>query len=781
MLSTLWASQSDNFTYTDSGTSITITDYPTSAVGDIEVPSIIAGKPVTNIGASAFSGCAGLTNVTIPSTVTSIGNQAFQSCTGLASISISSNVTSIGNMALYGCTGLTNIVVDALNPSYSSASGVLFNKSQTMLVQYPPGRVGSYVIPSSVTSIVNYSFENCGGLISVRIPSSVSSVGASIFRGCTGLTSIDVDTLNPSYSSSSGVLFNKNQTLLIRYPSGKVGNYTVPSSVIAIDSEAFRGSVSLTEVSIPNNVTSIKMYAFYGCAGLSSITIPSSVTSIEIYTFAGCAGLTSVAIPLGVTNIGASAFSGCAGLTNVTIPSTVTNIESSAFNGCAGLTSVTIPSSVTSIGASAYSGCTGLTNIVVDALNPSYSSASGVLFNKSQTMLVQYPPGRVGSYVIPSSVTTLKNSAFYGCVNLTEVTIPTNVTSLGNYAFYGCSGLTSVTIPSGVTSVGSFTFDSCTGLENVTIPSGVKIIETRAFHGCSSLSSVTIPSSVTSIGALAFYDCRKLTSVTIPSSVTSIGSLAFQSCTGLKDIVVDTLNPSYSSLTGILFNKNQTLLIQFPLGRAGSYTIPSSVTSIGSSAFYRCTGLSGIEIPSSVTSIGNSAFYGCSSLTFACFTGDAPSIGSIAFFSVGNGFTVYYFDGKKGFTSPSWNTYVSVNMGMPTPFPPWLLTNGFAYDTNLQSDPNGDGVNLLMAYALNLNPNLNLSGDMPKPVYTANQISFSFYAGSEGINYSVETSTDLLSWSTDGVTVYAPDEKYVCTAIMNITSQNRFMRLVVSN
>ena len=133
-------------------------------------------------------------------------------------------------------------------------------------------------------------------------------------------------------------------------------------------------------------------------------------------------------------------------------------------------------------------------------------------------------------------MTSIGESAFYGCKGLTSVTIPNSVTSIGAYAFSGCSGLTSVTIPNSVTSIGKWAFEKCSGLTSVAIPNSVKLIGDWAFEECSGLTSVTIPNSVTSIGSGVFEYCSRLTSVTIPNSVTSIGYAAFAGCYGLKDV-----------------------------------------------------------------------------------------------------------------------------------------------------------------------------------------------------------------------------------------------------
>ena len=320
-------------------------------------------------------------------------------------------------------------------------------------------------------------------------------------------------------------------------------------------------------------VTSIGDWAFQSCISLRSITIPNSVTSIGNGAFSHC-GIKSITIPNSVTSIGNSAFYGCNSLTSITIPDGVTSICNYAFKDCSSLTSVTIPNSVTSIGNSAFYRCsfTGIT--------------------------------------IPDGVTSIGDSAFEYCSSLTSVTIPNSVTSIGKYAFYYCTSLTSITIPDSVTSIGSY-----------------------AFEYCSSLASITIPDSVTSIGDYAFRDCSRLTSITIPDSVTSIGVNPFGGCRKLNQINVDTANTAYSSVNGVLLNKNKTKLISYPEGKTyTSYAIPSSVTNIGDSAFEYCNSLTSITIPNSVTSIGNKAFYRCSFLTSITIPDGVTSIGYSAFY-----------------------------------------------------------------------------------------------------------------------------------------------------
>ena len=366
-------------------------------------------------------------------------------------------------------------------------------------------------------------------------------------------------------------------------------------------------------------------------------------------TITGYTGYNSVVtIPsrindLPVTAIGYGAF--CeSGLTSVTIPTSVTSIGVEAFCGCSFLTSVTIPNSVTSIGVEAFEDCPSLTAITVHAANSVYSSMGGVLFDKSQTTLIQFPGRIAGSYTIPDSVTSIGDYAFQSCSDLGNVIIPNSVTNMGEGEFAGCRSLTNVTIGNSVTSIGY-----------------------AAFCDCSSLTSVTIPNSVTSLGNWAFDACTNLTSVTIPDSVTSIGEVAFGDCTSLTAIMVNTRNPVYSDVDGVLFNHSLTMLVQCPGGIVGSYTIPNTVTNIGDGAFSGCSGLTKVTIPSSVTSIGDWAFSGCARLTSVCFQGNAPSFGQDVFDfcynpddkgcgqQIWDPVTIYYLPGTTG-----WSTNLSV-------------------------------------------------------------------------------------------------------------------------
>ena len=400
------------------------------------IQSVIIESGVTSIGVGALSRvedrfCKNLTSVTIPSSVTSIGIEAFYCCSGLTSVNIS-DLAAWCNIKFSG---------DESNPLYY-AHHLYINGNE----------ITNLDIPNDVTSIGDYAFTSCSGLASVTIPNSVTSIGNFAFRNCSGLTSIQVESSNKYFDSRNNcnaIIDSNNQLIL-----------------------------GCKNTIIPNSVTSIGDYAFYGCSGLTSVTIPSCVESIGILAFRGCSGLTSVDIS-DLTAWCNIKFSGDESnplyyahhlyingneITNLDIPNDVTSIGDYAFTSCSGLASVTIPNSVTSIGNFAFRNCSGLTSIQVESSNKYFDSRNNC-----------------------NAIIDSNNQLILGCKN---TIIPNSVTSIGDYAFYGCSGLTSITIPNNVTSIDYGAFYRCTGLVYITLPNKLTSIGNNCFSGCKNLTYI---------------------------------------------------------------------------------------------------------------------------------------------------------------------------------------------------------------------------------------------------------------------------------------------------
>lgn len=693
------ADQSGDFTYLNNGTSVTITGY-TGAGGGVDIPGAITNLPVVSIGDYAFQNLTSLTSVTIPNSVLTLGTYAFNTCSGLTNVVIGTNVTAFGDVAFGGCSQLKSVVVpDSVTnlgqaafefcPALTSAIIGSQVPSLDWATFYSCTSLTNVVIGAGVTNLGDQAFYNCPSLTGIYFQGNAPGFGANVFQGDNSAIVFYLSgTTNWSNTFDGLAAFElapfdyatDNGTVTITGYTGTNTAMTIPATlyglpVVNIGNLAFQSLTNLTSVTIPNGVTNIGDYAFANCASLTGIYfngnapglgydvflndsatvyylggatgwgttfgglatsawgpftyttnngavtitgyagtnnvvfIPGTISGLPVvgigpYALNSITFVASITIPDSVTNIDTGAFYACTGLTNVAIGSGVISIGDTAFAQCSRLTSVTIPAGVASIGISAFGYCASLTAILVDPANPAYSSMDGVLFDKSQTTLIQFPEARAGSYAIPAGVTNIGQYAFNSCTSLTNVVLGADVTSIGTYAFANCVFLTSATIGANVTSIGDNAFDVCT-----------------------SLASIAIPASVTNIGTWAFVDCPNLT-----------------------NIIVDAANSAYSSANGVLFNKNQTTLVECPGAKAGNYVIPAGVTSIAYGAFYYCTRLTAVTIPASVTNIATYALGACASLGGVYFKGNAPGIGSNVFLG-DNSPTVFYLAGTTGWAT----------------------------------------------------------------------------------------------------------------------------------
>ena len=602
---------------------------------------------------------AGCKSTVIPSSVTSLSSGAFFGIWGLTSITIPKNVTSIESSA-FNFTGLTSITVEAGNSVYDSrnnCNAIIETATNTLIagcintiipndvisigtnafcgfrdltsITIPDGvtSIGdcafyvtgltSLVIPDVVKSIGSLAFYCCSDLTFLSIPSSLTSLAGKAFYGCSGLTDV--------YCYAENVPENVPTTDTTAFEDSNIGNATlhVPAGSIEAYKAAepwsgFNSIVAIADETPAQEYTDAQGVKYtlnadghtYTVSGHinpfgGDITIPAtvngcSVTSIGNDAFS-CSGLTSVVIPEGVTSIGESAFINCPYMTSATIPTSVTSIGGWAFCNT-GISSLNIPTSVASIGECAFGACHALASIQVEDGNTTYDSRNGcnAIIEKSSNAL------KTGckETIIPSTVTSISDWAFYGCSGLTSVTIPNRVTSIGERAFYYCSGLTSVTIPNSVTLIRERAFQACSGLtsmvvengnakydsrdncnalietatntlisgcKNSIIPGSVISIGEGAFQECSGLTSVTIPNSVTFIDNYAFMGCSDLTSITIPKSVAEIWDLAFTGCSALTDVYCYAVDVPTTNATAFGDTNIGNATLHVPAGSIEAY------------------------------------------------------------------------------------------------------------------------------------------------------------------------------------------------------------------
>ena len=591
--------------------------------------------------------------------VGAISDMAFKCCKKMTSIIISSNVKSIPSGAFYGCNNLTSIVVDPDNPFYDSRDNcnAIIETSKNNLI----AGCSNTIVPASVTSIGECAFYGCSSLTSLSVPFSVKKVGDWAFLDCENIGTLK---WNSVYDFAT---------------LAKVGGLSpkaivLGDSVYAIKQFAFAMCSELQSLFVSKSVTEIDPSAFYGCEKLSSIVVDQENTIydsryncnaiVETKTNSLVVGCKNTVFPSSVTSIGDQAFAGCLGLTSVEIPSHVVSIGDSAFADCINLTSIQMPStSVDSIGTGVFESCVSLKSII-----------------------------------IPEGVQMIGNRAFKECSSLSYILIPKTVVRIGTDVFSGCCGLKTAGPNGGGYNyefswnvIPANAFTGLSNLESVYIPKTVNAIyespSSAVFKGCSNLKSVTVSFKDTKLyrynnntGYYRESDMNynlyitnpvcKLTvlddtimsfnniltggikELVISKDVKVIAPDAFAYNTyyisdyrevnrsiplhpNLENITVESGNRHFSSINGVLFNKNENEILAYPVGRKGGYRIPTQVTAVGSYSFNNCDGLSNIIVTKDVKYIGERAFESCDSLVEVTIEG-LPEIGLNAFSNCNN-------------------------------------------------------------------------------------------------------------------------------------------------
>ncbi len=489
------------------------------------ITSIVIPNTVKVIRSGAFSGCSSLSQITLSESLESIGEEAFRG-SGIKEVRIPDSVTSIGERVFYYCENLENVVLPG--GLKIIAEGMFTGCNSLKEIE----------IPNQVSVIANCAFDSCEGLETVQFSNSLEEIGEEAFRFCQNLKEIEIS-----------------------------------SKMKSIGKDAFYYCKSMRKAVFLAGVETIGKEAFYFCESLREVQFPMLV-NIGEKAFAYCSGLQKAILGEGLVNVGDSAFYSCDRLEDIILPNSLTRIENQAFGNCyyvteegkvKGLASISIPENVIFIGSNAFWGCSALEKIDVAEGNEEFCSMDGILFNKAKTELLYFPEGKhMEEYEIPSSVQKLGDYAFaYIDVDMENISIviPDTIREIGAYAFYNCY------------------------LGNIKLPKDLKSIGDYAFR-------------------YSLYE-----EIEIPSGVTYIGEGAFSENYYLTSINVDAANPSFCSQNGVLFNKAKTELITYPGGMEGEkYSVPSGVTRILLKAFSENWNLKEVLLPKSVSKIERYAF-----------------------------------------------------------------------------------------------------------------------------------------------------------------------------
>jgi hypothetical protein len=611
-----------------------------------------------------------------------IGNYLIEASSAVGNCTVKDNTLLIANYAFYDNTKLLNVTLpstviyvgeEAFNSCYSLKSVVQTDGGLYKVGEYAFSRCYSLTKISTayIECIGKGAFSSCYRLMSFTISEGCMEIGEYAFNDCLNLVEVynlsDTITVEKGASTNGGVAKYALAVHTSKSDKSNIkteGNYTYYDGANKAYLLSYNGSgknVTLPE-KLNDKVYDIYSYAFYA-SSIKSITIPEGVTSIGTCAFSNCSSLKSVVIHDGVTNIGESAFANCSYLESIVIPDSVTSIGYNAFYYCSRLSSITLSSNLTSIQAGLfdytayYKDTSNWENdalymgnylIAFDNKNAtSYKVKEGTVVIADGVFSNSYSECNITSIVIPSSVKNLGNSTFWSS-KITSIDLSnTGITSIGDSVFY-CSSLTTIVLPSNLQSIGNYAFYGCE-IESIDLSgTSVTTIGEYAFNG-SSVKTVVLPASVTSIGYNAFNGCS-IESFTINSNATLADSaiqlnydsgkiilgenateIDFSKVYGLTEIEVAESNTNYTSIGGILYNKEVTEIVYVPRYLTGSVTIPDTVTAIADEQFSGRK-ISGIVIGSGVKTIGAKAFEYCSNLTDVTIGSGVVSIGEKAFF-----------------------------------------------------------------------------------------------------------------------------------------------------
>lgn len=458
----------------------------------------------------------------------------------------------------------------------------------------------------TVTSVGDYAFADCPGLVSVQLPASLNSIGRYAFQGCVNL-----------------------------------GGIVIPKSVATIGEGCFMACVNLRDVKLPATLRTLSANTFAYCSILNNITLPAGLTEIGKSAFTACHSLDNVNFSKNLKVIGSSAFSET-GFRYVTLPSGVMAIGGKAFSKCHNLTAIVLSSSLQDFGDSVFFDSPNLSRVYVLGCRKFGSADDGQMFyevkpGSYRTLL--FFDREADVCVVPDSF-NIAAGVFSGNVNLKKVKLPGNLKSIGNFAFAGCSSLSEVVLPEKIEYIGEGAFVGCDSLKSFNVfrkeryftSDNGKMLFHRTDGGVVLVAytgndtSVTIPSYVTELGYGVFHSHAEIREIVIPTSVNAIGAMAFYGCKNLGEIA---LPEGISVIPDQVFDGCESL---------GQILLPSTVTKIGNRVFCNCRNLALLRFPANLKQAGHSLFAGQLSerLMIVSLSANPPTMRSNSFVGIGN-------------------------------------------------------------------------------------------------------------------------------------------------
>jgi uncharacterized repeat protein (TIGR02543 family) len=537
--------------------------------------------------------------------------------------------------------------------------------------------------------------------------------------------------------------------------------------MVTINSSAFFGCTALSGITLPNGLTSIGASAFGNCNKLGNINLPSTLSEISEYAFSGCAYLTSASIPDGITILKRDLFSGCSSLQSVTLPNSLISIMYNVFDGCSSLKNVVIPSQVVQIGQNAFRGCTSIENITIPASVQSLGYYNNSPYGGGYDQWSASGPFQecsgLKTVTINAQITGIPKNAFLRCASLVSVNIPTSVQVIDENAFYGCSSLASISIPSSVTDIKKAAF-SGSGLTSFSLPLSVSTFAEELLMNCTKLVTLNIPISVTYLQQSSLENCSSLVSATIPLSVNSFSQRTFKDCKSLRSLTFFGNAPAVYSPNGnfdynATFYGCESLIIFYQNGRTGW----------GSTYGGRPTALIGNYLLTktydstkgniSVSPQSDSYQYGTvltvqasasPGYSFTGWSGDITGVSASATVTMNSNKTINASFGQ--------DLTDSDNDGLSN------YQEIVVYGSNPSNpDSNADGINDGVAVTLGYSPTFGFGALIdylklhpPTDLYTASQMQsmamgdlcLSKQNGTFIVNYEIQKSSDLKTWST---------------------------------